>query len=156
MVPVELSVKETVSGLTPPVGLAVKLAAGTIAPIPRTALVEPPPLLLKTTTLLKLPAVAGAKRTTRLVEPKPARLKGVPDRMLKEPALIVATPLVSAAPPRLVTIKLAWAFEPTATVPKLRTVPVWPAVVETASWAGVRPTPVTVLVKLPPLLVNTI
>ena len=107
MVPVELSVKETVSGLTPLVGLAVKLAAGTIAPIPRTALVEPPPLLLKTTTLLKLPALAGAKRTTRLVEPKPARLKGVPETILKGPALIVATPLVSAAPPRLVTTKLA-------------------------------------------------
>src|SRR6266702_3089566 len=94
MVPVELSVKETVSGLTPLVGLAVKLATGTIAPVPRT-------------TLVKLPAVAGAKRTTRLVEPNPDRLKGVPETILKGPALIVATPLVSAAPPRLVTTKLA-------------------------------------------------
>src|SRR6266567_3400935 len=123
MVPVELSVKETVSGLTPLVGLAVKLATGTIAPVPRTALVEPPPLLLKTTTLLKLPALVGAKRTTRLVEPKPVRLKVTvpvwppPDTMLKGPALIVARPLVSGAPPRLVRTKLAWTFEPTATVP---------------------------------------
>src|SRR6266566_5619215 len=120
MVPEELSVKETVSGLTPLVGTPLKLAVGTSAPLPRTALVELPPLLVKTTTLLKLPAVAGAKRTGRLVEPNPARLNGVPDTRLKGPALIVATPLVRAAPPRLVTTKLAWALVPTATVPKLR------------------------------------
>src|SRR5438552_2790349 len=120
MVPEELSVKETVSGLTPLVGTPLKLAVGTSAPLPRTALVELPPLLVKTTTLLKLPALVGANRTTRFVEPNPAKLKGVPDTILKDPALSVATPLVSAAPPRLVTTRLAWALVPTATVPKPR------------------------------------
>src|SRR6266568_5725334 len=144
MVPVELSVKETVSGLTPPVGLAVKLAAGTIAPIPRTALVEPPPLLLKTTTLLKLPALVGAKRTTRLVEPNPDRLKGVPETISKGSPVIVATPLVTAAPPRLVTTKLPSALEPTTSVPKSRIDG------EMASWGGVRPVPESPLVLLPP------
>src|SRR6266702_1542374 len=149
MVPLELSVKLTVSGLSPLVGLPLKLAAGSTAPVPVSALVLPPLLLLTTTTLLKLAALPGAKRTTRLVEPKPARLKGVPETMLKGPPLMVARPLLSDAPPWLVSTKLAWALEPTATVPKLRL----PG--ETPSWAGVRPLPVTVLAELPPLLVKT-
>src|SRR5712691_5155867 len=128
MVPVELSVKLTVSGLTPLVGLPLKLAS---------------------TTLLKVAALPGAKLTTRLVEPKPARLKGVPERIVKGPPLIVARPLLSAAPPWLVITKLACALEPTAIVPKLRL----PG--ETPSWAGVRPLPVTLLVELPPLLLKT-
>src|SRR6266566_4969219 len=150
MVPVELSVKLTVSGLRPLVGLPLKLATGTAAPVPVRALVLLPPLLvLITTTLLKLAALPGAKLTSRLVEPKPERLKGVPETMMKGPPLMVATPLLREAPPWLVTTKLAWALEPTATVPKLRLAG------ETESWAGVTPEPVTLLVKLPPLLVNT-
>src|SRR6266851_3644390 len=133
MVPVELSVKLTVSGLRPLVGLPLKPATGTIAPVPVRALVLLPPLsVLTTTTLLKVAALLGAKRTTRLVEPKPGRLKGVPETMLNGPPLIVARPLLSAAPPWLVITKLAWALEPTATVPKLRL----PG--ETPSWVGVR------------------
>ncbi len=70
---------------------------------------ELPPLLVNTTALLKLPELVGAKRTTRLVEPNPARLN--PDasgeRILKGPPVIVATPLVTAAAPRLLTTKLA-------------------------------------------------
>src|SRR6266567_7865317 len=148
-VPLELSAKLTVNGLSPLVGLPLKLAAGATAPVPVSALVLPPPLLvLITTTLLKLPVLPGAKVTTRLVEPKPARLKGVPETMVKGPPLMLAEPLVSATAPRLVITKLAWALEPTATVPKSR-----PAG-ETPSWAGVRPLPVTVLVELPPLLVK--
>src|SRR5436309_2887282 len=150
MVPLELSLKLTVSGLRPLVGLPLKLAAGATAPVPASALVLLPALLLLiTTTLLKVSALVGAKRTTTLVEPKPARLKGVPETMVKGPPLIVARPLLSAAPPWLVIAKLAWALEPTATVPKLRL----PG--ETPSWAGVRPLPVTVLAVLPPLLVKT-
>src|SRR6266704_1939688 len=150
MVPLELSAKLTVSGLRPLVGLPLKLAAGATAPVPVSALVLLPALLLlTTTTLLKLAALPGAKRTTRLVEPKPARLKGVPETMLKGPPLMVARPLLSDAPPWLVITKLDWALEPTATVPKLRL----PG--ETPSWAGVRPVPVTVLAELPPLLVKT-
>src|SRR6266700_2977342 len=149
MVPLELSVKLTVSGLSTLVGLPLKLAAGATAPVPVSALVLPPLLLLTTTTLLKLAALPGAKRTTRLVEPKPERLKGVPETMLKGPPLMVARPLLSDAPPWLVSTKLAWMLEPTATVPKFR-----PAG-ETPSGAGVRPLPVTVLAELPPLLVKT-
>src|SRR6266404_4678802 len=81
IVPVEMSVKETVSGVGPVVGLAVKAAAGTMAPVPLNALVLTPPLaVLKLIRLVKLAAAVGAKLTTTLVEPKPARLNGVPDR----------------------------------------------------------------------------
>src|SRR6266403_3792019 len=133
MVPLELSVKLTVSGLSPLVGLPLKLAAGATAPVPVRALVLLPPLsVLTTTTLLKLAALPGAKLTTRLVQPKPARLKGVPETMLNGPPLIVARPLLSAAPPWLVITKLACALEPTATVPKL-----W-LKGETPSWTGGR------------------
>src|SRR3989442_3633959 len=102
MVPLELSVKLTVSGLSPLVGLLVKLAAGATAPVPVSALVLLPALLLlTTTTLLKVAALPGAKLTTRLVEPKPLRLKGVPERIVNpgEPGLIVARPLFRDAPP---------------------------------------------------------
>src|SRR6266700_1615029 len=150
MAPVELSVKLTVSGLSPLVGLPVKAAAGATAPVPVSALVLLPPLLvLITTTWLKVAALVGAKRTTTLVEPKAAKVNGVPETMVKGPPLIVARPLLSDAPPWLVSTKLAWTLEPTAAVPKLRLTG------ETPSWAGVRPLPVTVLVELPPLLVKT-
>src|SRR5216683_5811813 len=133
-----------------PLELPLKVAPGATAPVPVSALVLLPSLaVLITTTLLKVAALPGAKLTTRLVEPKPARLKGVPERIVKGPPLIVARPLLSAAPPWLVITKLAWALAPTATVPKSR-----PAG-ETPSWAGVRPLPVTVLGELPPLLVKT-
>src|SRR6266478_600409 len=121
MVPVELSVKVTVSGLTPLVGLAVKVATGTLAPVPVTALVLFPALeVIKITRLLKLMALFGAKSTTRLVEPNPGRLKGVPERIVKGPPSRAAVPLLKVPLPRLVRVKLAWAFEPTATIPKLR------------------------------------
>src|SRR6266436_1403219 len=123
MVPVELSVKVTVSGLTPLVGLAVKLAAGTTAPTPVTGLLLLPALpLVKVTTLVKLAALEGVKRITKLVEPEPGRLKGVPERIVNGPP---------------------------STVPKSRLAG------STASCAGLRPEPVTVLLLLPPLLVNT-
>ena len=100
MVPLELSVKLTVSGLSPLVGLPLKLATGTTAPVPVRALVLLPSLsVLNTTTLLKVAALVGAKRTTTLVEPKAAKVNGVPERIVKGPPLIVARPLVSAAPP---------------------------------------------------------
>src|SRR6266481_9928079 len=121
IVPLELSVKLTVSGLSPLVGLPLKLAVGATAPVPVRALVLLPSLaVLTTTTLLKVAALPGTKLTTRLVEPKPARLKGVPETIVKGPPLMVARPLLSAVPPWLVSTKLAWALEPTATVPKSR------------------------------------
>src|SRR5467141_2463205 len=150
IVPVEPSVKVTVSGLTPLVGLAVKIAAGTTAPMPVIELLLLPALpLVKVTAFVKLLALEGVKLMTRLVEPEPGRLKGVPERIVNGPPLTVATPSLRGAPPRLVMVKLAWALEPTATVPKSRLAG------STASCAGVRPEPVTVLVLLPPLLVNT-
>src|SRR6185369_11820956 len=145
MVPVEESVKVTVNGLSPLVGVAVKAATGMTAPMPSRELVLLPALLVvNRTTLLKLAALAGVKRTTRLVEPKPGRLKGVPERMVKGPPLTVARPLLRAAPPVLVTVKLVWALVPTATVPKLMLAG------RMASWGGVKPMPSTVLVLLPP------
>src|SRR5260370_28496344 len=108
MAPVEVSVKETVSGLRPLVGAPTKPATGTIPPVPMTELVLLPPLpVAKTTVLLELEALVGAKRTTTLVVPKPGRLKGVPERMTNTgpPAVKEAEPFVSAAPPGLVRPK---------------------------------------------------
>src|SRR5947209_6646349 len=101
MVPVELSVKLTVSGSRPLVGLPLKLATGTNAPVPIRVLVLLPSLsVLNTTTLLKLAALVGPKRTTTLVEPKAAKVNGVPERIVNgPPGLIVARPLVRATPP---------------------------------------------------------
>src|SRR2546429_513700 len=99
IVPVELSVKFTVNGFKPLVGMPTKLAEGTAAPVPAKTLVLLPPSLVMTTALLKLPAPLGAKRRTRFVEPKPARLKGVPETMLNDPTLTAAVPLFKAAPP---------------------------------------------------------
>src|SRR6266567_1156843 len=100
MVPLELSLKLTVSGLRPLVGLPLKPAAGATAPVPVSALVLLPSLaVLNTTTLLKLAALVGANRTTTFVEPKAVKLNGVPERIVNGPPLTVAKPLVSAAPP---------------------------------------------------------
>src|SRR5713101_2444087 len=61
MVPVELSVKLTVSGSTPLVGLPLKLASGIATPVPVSALVLLPALLLlTTTTLLKVVVVSSS------------------------------------------------------------------------------------------------
>src|SRR5207247_108859 len=121
IVPLELSVKLTVSGQKPLVGLALKRASGTKAPLPMSVLVLLPALpVVKTTTLLKGVASVGAKLTTTLVEPEPARLKGAPDKMAKGPPLTDATPPVRGSWPRLVARKLVWALEPTATTPKLK------------------------------------
>src|ERR1051325_3096481 len=99
MVPRELSVKSTLSVLRPVVGVPLKAATGSEAPTPVTALVLLPPLLVKLTALLKLPALPGAKRTTTLVTPKPPRLNGVPETRVKGPPLILATPLLIAVDP---------------------------------------------------------
>src|SRR6266705_2502284 len=100
MVPVELLVKVTVSGLTPLVGLAVKAATGATDPMPVTGLILLALMPAVTvTTLLKLAALVGANRTTRLVELKPGKLKGVPDKMVNGPLVTVAVPLLSGAPP---------------------------------------------------------
>src|SRR5436309_3728673 len=151
IVPVELSVKLTVSGLRPLVGLAVKAAAGTIAAAPITGLMTLIPVsVLKTTALLKLPAALGANSITRFVEPNPAKAKELLERMANpgEPAARTAVPLVSEALPRLVRTKLACTWSPTTIVPKSRMAG------ETASSLGVKPKPLSALMLLPPLLMK--
>ena len=108
IVPVEVSVKVTVNGLTPLVGLPVKEATGAIAPVPVTGLVLPPALLLlKVTRLVKLAVLAGAKLTTTLVQPNPARLNAVPETIVNGPVLTEAEALLKTAPPRFVTVTLS-------------------------------------------------
>src|SRR5882724_3802918 len=141
IVPVEVSVKLTVNGLRPLIGLPVKPAIGTTAPVPVRAFVLLPALsVVMIAALLKLPALPGAKLITRLVDPNPGRTNGVPDWIENGPAVTLARPLLRVAPPRFVIVKLAWAFEPTAIVPKLI------AEGNTAIWAGVNPEPRTVFV----------
>ncbi len=74
IVPIEVSVKVTSNGTNPLVGVPVKPATGMMAPVPRTGTFVPPPLLVRTMSLLNEPAVMGLNRTARLVEPKPATL----------------------------------------------------------------------------------
>src|SRR6266446_3192376 len=148
IVPVELSVKLTVTGQKPLVGLAWKLASGIVAPVPVTALVELPALLVrKTTLLLKTPSPPGANWITTLVELWPDRLNELPATTLKTLSTLT-TALLMVTSPRFVATKLAWALAPTATAPKSR-----PAG-ETASCAGASPSPPRALVESPPLLLN--
>src|SRR5258705_14024606 len=94
IVPVEVSVNVTFSGVTPLVGDAVKFAEGTIAPVPVTALVERPPLaVLKITLLVKPPAVTGANCTVTLVDPPAGTLNDAPATIEYGPPVTVATPL---------------------------------------------------------------
>src|SRR6266576_6280840 len=75
IVPVEVSLKLTVRGLRPDVGVAVNPATGKSAPIPKTGLVAFPSLpVVNIMALLKFAATTGAKRITRLVVPNPGRL----------------------------------------------------------------------------------
>ena len=108
IVPVEASEKVTSSGHAPLVGLAVKFATGATAPLPVTEFVLLPSFaVVNRTTLLKLAALVGAKRTTTLVALNPPRLNGVPDRIVNGPPEIDAVPLVRGELPRLVTTKAA-------------------------------------------------
>ena len=119
IVPVELSVKLTVSGLRPVVGVPAKAATGTNAPMPVTALVLLPALLLENTTaLLKNPALLGVNCTVIFVDPKPGRLNAVGETMEKGPLVTLIVPLSKGPPPRLVRVKAAETVCPTATVPK--------------------------------------
>src|SRR2546426_409239 len=86
---------------------------------------------------------------TTLVVPEPPRLKGVPETIANGPGLTVTVPLVSAAWPKLVSVKLACGEAPTATVPKSRLAGT------TDNCPGVIAEPVTGLVLLPPLLIKT-
>src|ERR1051325_6523863 len=119
IVPVEASLKFTINGHAPVVGLPVNPADGMNAPMPLTGLTALPPFaVLKLTLLLKLPALVGVNRTTTFVAPKPGRSNGVPDTMVNGPLVKLTTPLLTA--PVLVTTKVNCALVPTAMVPKFR------------------------------------
>src|ERR1051326_7652445 len=108
IVPVDVFVKLTFSGLVPPVGPPTKFAIGTTAPIPVIGFVLLPPFAEENmTTLLKNAALVGLKRTTTFVKPNPVRLNGVPDRIVNGPPVMEVVPPLKAAPPRFVTVKLA-------------------------------------------------
>src|SRR6266478_2998980 len=119
IVPVELSLKFTVSGFRPLVGVAVKSAKGTTAPIPVMGFVLFPALSdVKITLLLNVPAPPGKNRMMTFVELKPGRLKAGGEIIAKAELPRLATPLERVAPPEFVTVKAAGAFEPTAMIPK--------------------------------------
>src|SRR3954463_1549710 len=93
---------------------------GRLVERPRILFVDVPPLLAKTTTLLKTPATFGANWIRTLVEVVAARLKGEPETTSNAPASKVAEPF-RMAPPALLTTKLAWAVTPVTQRPKSRT-----------------------------------
>src|SRR5262249_10707523 len=125
MVPVDRSVRVTVKGTSPLVGVAVKPACGSSAPIPDTIFVLLPALEVRITTVfVNAAAFVVVKLITRLVDPKLGRRKkGVPDTIANGPPVTVAVPLEMAAPPRFVTAKLACTLWPavTSAIPKSST-----------------------------------
>ena len=90
------------------VGVAVKLATGTIALLPVRVLVEPPPLAVAKLTLLVNPPVAtGAKRTVTFVEPPGAMLNAartrlamatIPSWRMKVTSLLIVMPTLTWKP----------------------------------------------------------
>src|SRR2546422_9208261 len=106
IVPAEVSVKVTVSGAAPLVGVPLKLATAGIAPLPETEFAESPPLLLTSTVALDEPSAIGVKLTTRFVEPNAATLNGLPATMANGPDSTLAEP-VNRPQVRLVITKLA-------------------------------------------------
>src|SRR6266404_1472936 len=149
MVLVQLSVNVTDNGAGPNVGAALNAAIGAIAPLPRTVLVELPPLsLAKRTLLVNPPSVTGANCTTTLVDPPGAMSNAAPDRSVYGPPVTVATPFDMVVPPLLVTTNVLWAIVPVANTPKSINVG------ETLIWPGVRPVPSSSFVETPPLLLK--
>src|SRR5664280_455491 len=63
MIPVEMLVNVTARGAMPLVGAPVNPATGAVAPAPVTALVNMPPLLVKTTLPVNEPSPLGANVT---------------------------------------------------------------------------------------------
>ena len=107
IVPVELSVKVTVNGFKPLVGLPTKEATGTTAPVPVTWFVLLPPSLENATKLVNAPAAGGVKPIAIFVELKPEMVNEAGDMMENGPDVKVIVPLVSAVEPELVRTKVA-------------------------------------------------
>src|SRR6266404_1117037 len=104
MVLVQLTVNVTSNGVGPNVGAALNAATGVMAPLPRTVLVELPPLSLeKTTLLVNPPCVSGANCTITLVDPPGGMSNAAPDSSVYGPPVTAATPFDMIVPPLLVT-----------------------------------------------------
>src|SRR5439155_2767474 len=89
-----------------------------VRPVPLTVLVLFPPLLTKTTTLLKVAALVGLKLTCTAPDAPGARLKGLP--LCTAKGRVVETEPVSVKPPLLVNWKLRVLLCPITTEPKAR------------------------------------
>ena len=85
-----------------------------------TGLVELPPVLVITTTLLNTPGPVGVKRIIRFVESDSFTVKGLPESISKG-AVMLAVPS-STAWPALLTTSDACAVTPVRSNPKFRLV----------------------------------
>src|SRR5882724_6391882 len=91
-----------------------------VTPEPVTVLVKLPPLLVKTTTLLKLPTLVGLNVTCTWPVWPDVRLKGLPLRTAK--GKVVETAPVRVWPPPLTSWKLSVLVWPITTGPKVKLV----------------------------------
>jgi len=100
-------------------------------PVPLTTRVKLSPSALKLTLVDAVASVVGVKRTvTACVDPRPPRLKGLPDTILKGGEAVTVP---DTTPPRVFCTVNVWSTKlPRFTVPKL-TVPV--GVTERSTWA---------------------
>ena len=117
IVPVLVSVKVTVNGVSPLVGAAVKLAEAGIAPVPITQFVESPPSPVKISSLVKTPSTTGAKLTVAFVPVPPGIGTAFVPPPKKGAVTLLSEPLTKPQP-RFVTVKLMSLVVPTATAPK--------------------------------------
>src|SRR3954468_20374040 len=102
IVPVERSVKETLSGQSPVVGKAEKSATGGMAAEPISRFVALPALsVVKTAQFVNVPTLVGAKRRTTLVVPNPAGENGLPETTVNGPPSVfrLAVPFDNPASP---------------------------------------------------------
>jgi hypothetical protein len=122
---------------------------GGASPVPVAVRLAEPPLDEKVMVRLAEPIPVGLNRTDTVALAPAARLKEPPETTLK--GLVVLTVPVRVPPPVLVTVKLLSVELPIVTAPK-SIVPVGLTDRDGGSW----PVPVTVRLKLPPLLVKEI
>src|SRR5207247_8634930 len=95
------------------------------------------------------PPLSGANCTlTSLQRPRGTFIRPSA-RLLRSPPVTLAGPLLTVAPPELDTVNTPCVLVPVAIVPKFNAVGLTPIC------PGARPAPVTRLVELPPLLLNT-
>jgi hypothetical protein len=125
-VPPSVTLELPVAYVEADVGVVIVIVGGRVSefavPLPVTIAELVPPFAVKLTVELTVALVVGMKRTvTAWIAPTSARLKGLPDTMLKG-AAIVALP-ATVPPPVFETVNTWSAKLPTLTLPKF-TVPV--------------------------------